>query len=130
MATLADKELIASLCCLLFQKGEKDSFHDCFLLSTQWQALGRPGELGLLSISDFSWSNTGNCLLGDWSRFEANQELVSQVSFFASNLVWQLDIFHCIGSWNACFGDSSDKAYLVLRNAVFMPMCIKCLRMY
>jgi hypothetical protein len=114
-ATPADKELIASLCSLLFQKGERDSFHDRFLLSTQWQALGRPGELGLLSVSDFSWSHAGNCLLGDWSRFKANQESVSQISFFASNLVWQLDIFHCIGSWNACFGDSSDKAYPLLK---------------
>jgi hypothetical protein len=34
-ATPADKDLIASLCGLLFQKGERDSFHDRFLLSTQ-----------------------------------------------------------------------------------------------
>ena len=113
-ATPADKDVIESICGLLFRTGTRDSFHDRFLLSTQWQALGRPGELGLLNVTDFSWSNSGHCLLGDWSRFKANQESVSQLSFFASNLSWQLDIFHCIGAWNAAYGDSSNKAYPLL----------------
>jgi hypothetical protein len=39
---------------------------------------------------------------------------VSQLSFFASNLSWQLDIFHCIGCWNARYGDSSNKAFPLL----------------
>ena len=115
-ATPADKGIIESLCSLLFSKGTRESFHDRFLISTQWQALGRPGELGLLNVSDFSWSHSGNCLLGDWSRFKANQESVSQLSFFACNLTWQIDIFHCIGSWNACYGDSSNKAYPLLKD--------------
>jgi hypothetical protein len=49
-----------------------------------------------------------------WSQFKAHQESVSQLPFFASNLSWQLDIFHCIGAWNAADGDSSNKAYHLL----------------
>ena len=112
-AQVADLPLIRSLSGLLFGKG-RDGCHDQFLIATQWQALGRPGELGLLNVSDFYWSTNVNTLMGDWSRMKANQESVHQLAFFASNLEWEVDIFHCIGTKNACYPDSGGKAYPLL----------------
>ena len=66
-------------------------------LATSFHAVGRAGEIGLLSWKALYWNHTDENLRGTWAQKKVSNSL--DVNFFADVSSYAIDEFHCL----ACY---------------------------